>query len=404
MKKILFIENDFDFGGRQRVSIDLLNRLVSTGKYDVDLCLLFEGGALDSQIPPTVNRVNIFDISPEKVRNIINECDARHSLFINIKRGHMLRAVKILFNRKYRKNRALRYEELLSHIKQDHYDYVVASSITVVILLAIASRVNADNRITWVHCAFCKLSDCKKFKLHRSVAANSIIHDVQLYGIFNKIVCVSKQIKELFDYYFPLLADRSIIAYNAMDVAKIRTLAEAEALDVLQAPIKIATVGRVEQEKGIAVAIEAAKNLVKRNKNFVWYFIGNGSILDKSRKSVERLGLSNNIVFLGARINPYPYIKACDIYCQPSLTEAYCTTVNEARILGKPVVATHFSGIDEQIIDGYDGLVSEIDGVALSEKLAELFDDNLRTRISSAVRYPNAQENELMFSVEKIFK
>jgi glycosyltransferase involved in cell wall biosynthesis len=56
-------------------------------------------------------------------------------------------------------------------------------------------------------------------------------------------------------------------------------------------------------------------------------------------------------------MNPYPFIKACDIYVQPSRYEGKAVTVREALILGKPVVITNFPTASSQLTDGVDGII-----------------------------------------------
>ena len=51
--------------------------------------------------------------------------------------------------------------------------------------------------------------------------------------------------------------------------------------------------------------------------------------------------MEDKVIILGKRENPYPYIKACDLYVQPSRYEGKCVTVREAQMLGKPVVITY---------------------------------------------------------------
>ena len=65
-------------------------------------------------------------------------------------------------------------------------------------------------------------------------------------------------------------------------------------------------------------------------------------------------------------MNPYPYIKTCDIYVQPSRYEGKAVTVREAQILEKPVVITHFPTAPSQLTDGVDGIIvpNDVEGAA----------------------------------------
>ena len=97
------------------------------------------------------------------------------------------------------------------------------------------------------------------------------------------------------------------------------------------------------------MAIDALKILLDRGFDVRWYFIGEGVSLQSCKDKVERLGLTDNVRFLGVRLNPYPYRKDCDIYVQPSRHEGYCITLAEARCFAAPIVATCFTGAEEQL-------------------------------------------------------
>jgi len=72
---------------------------------------------------------------------------------------------------------------------------------------------------------------------------------------------------------------------------------------------------------------------------------------------VNELGLSEYVVFLGIKTNPYGYMRDCDIYMQPSHHEGFCITLAEALCFGNPIVATDFTGAKEQLKDRTNSLV-----------------------------------------------
>jgi len=65
------------------------------------------------------------------------------------------------------------------------------------------------------------------------------------------------------------------------------------------------------------------------------------------------------LVLLGQQLNPYPYLKMCDIYFQPSRHEGYGIAVAEARAFCKPIVSTNFAGAQEQLINNETGIITE---------------------------------------------
>jgi glycosyltransferase involved in cell wall biosynthesis len=85
--------------------------------------------------------------------------------------------------------------------------------------------------------------------------------------------------------------------------------------------------------------------------------------------------LREDFVLLGAKLNPYPYLKNCTIYVQTSKFEGFGTTVVEARMLNKPIVTTNFDVVCEQIKDGKNGLIVEMNADAVCEGILKLVED-----------------------------
>ena len=72
-------------------------------------------------------------------------------------------------------------------------------------------------------------------------------------------------------------------------------------------------------------------------------------------------------ILLGKQSNPYPFMKACDIYIQPSRFEGKAVTVREAQILGKPVVITRFATSSAQLTENVDGIIVPMDNEGAAE-------------------------------------
>ena len=73
------------------------------------------------------------------------------------------------------------------------------------------------------------------------------------------------------------------------------------------------------------------------------------------RKLIKKNELEDSFILLGKRTNPYPYMKKCDLYVQPSRYEGKAVTVGEAQILGKAVMITNYKTAKSQLNDGVDG-------------------------------------------------
>ena len=120
--------------------------------------------------------------------------------------------------------------------------------------------------------------------------------------------------------------------------------------------VRILTIGRHVYLKGYDMAIDAAKLLKEEGINFRWYSIGEGILTSELKQKVKEYGLSENFIFLGTFTNPYPFIKECDIYCQPSRFEGFGMAIAEAKILNKPSVVTKFDVAYDQINNNKNGL------------------------------------------------
>ena len=89
--------------------------------------------------------------------------------------------------------------------------------------------------------------------------------------------------------------------------------------------------------------------------------------------------MNNYISLLGYDENAYKYVKNADIYVCSSYSEAYSTSVTEAVVLGKPIITTLCSGMNEILDDGKSGLIVENNENALYDGLKKIIiDDNFR--------------------------
>jgi glycosyltransferase involved in cell wall biosynthesis len=150
---------------------------------------------------------------------------------------------------------------------------------------------------------------------------------------------------------------------------------------------RIVSVGRFSKAKGFDLAAEACRAALDRGVNLTWYIVGYGGEEEAIRRAIRTHGVADRFVLLGKRLNPYPYIRACDLYCQPSRYEGKAVTVREAQILGKPVLITRFPTASSQLREGVDGHVCELSVEGLRDAIARLANDpEERRRLSDACR------------------
>ena len=168
--------------------------------------------------------------------------------------------------------------------------------------------------------------------------------------------------------------------------------------------IQIVTVGRLSAEKHIEDVIYAMKKLISDNVlNLKWYIIGDGELYNDIKNKIHDLGLENYIFMLGKKTNPYPYMKKCDLYVQPSRYEGKAVTVTEAQILNKPVLITNYPTAKSQVKDGYDGLICELSVEGIARGIEGLFNNKNKLKIlednCKSSDYSNSFELEKLYSL-----
>ncbi|WP_052476260.1 glycosyltransferase [Cohnella kolymensis] len=192
--------------------------------------------------------------------------------------------------------------------------------------------------------------------------------DESMWRRLDYIVSVSEDCRASFLKVFPHLHEKAVVIENIISTAFVREQSKvnvkAEMPD--DGAIKICSVGRFSDAKGFDLAVVACKKLIEAGYNIKWYIVGYGGEEELIKRLIQEQDMTDRFILLGKKTNPYPYIKECDIYCQPSRYEGKAVTVREAQILGKPVLITNFPTAKSQVRDGLDGLITPlgIDGIA----------------------------------------
>ena len=227
----------------------------------------------------------------------------------------------------------------------------------------VAEKVQAQKKVAWIHNDFYEsgypIQRLKKYVM-----------------VYDGVVAVSQKVENEFRRLCPWYAGQISTAYNYLDEQEIyrRSSEMIEEADFLyEKEVKLLTVGRFTEQKGIDLAIMSAAMLKKEKLKFHWYLIGYGPLENLYRKLIVQHDVADCFTILGRKENPYPYIKNCDIYVQPSRHEAYSLVMIEAKILKRPIVCTDFDGADEQINNEVNGIIVPLNDIkALSEAISRL--------------------------------
>jgi len=397
MKARVFIYMHYmELGGAERALLGLLNALDSD-RVDVDLFLNQHTGAFMNLIPDKVN------LLPErKGYNAIER-----PLVQVLKEGQFKIALARL---KARREHGKYYKTLSDDIKvQDSsvFQYVmdaVTPRLTSLEDLGeydlaisflqphniVLDKVRAKKKICWIHTDY-------------STVHINVEQELRVWQQYDHIISISDDCTRAFVNTFPTLAPKIVKIENILSPVFVWCQAQLTATPELDAceGVKIVSVGRICHAKNYDNVPLVAQMLKERGLKFCWFIVGPGSH-ESIDRLIEETGTSDCIRFLGMKSNPYPYIKACDLYVQPSRYEGKSVTVREAQMLGKPVVVTNYPTASSQVRDGEDGIICPMSNEGIAQAIWELAHDAAKQNVLSLYCLSDDYGNEA--EVHKIYQ
>ena len=380
-KTILFINGHLDAGGCERSLIDVLKNM-DYEKYEVDLLLLEHFGDYSDEIPKEVNVVlcSIDSAFGSFVSCIVKAIKQRDwfSFFFRI---YYTLGDKI--NRRFLK----KLKRLFKVIKSS-YDVIIAYRPGICTELA-AFTFQGKKKISWWH------HGCMNF----SGKAADILR--MSYQQMDAVVAVSSSSASLVVETFPEVKNKIKVIPNMIILNELYDKSQKfKPKEFNKSIFKIVSVGRMSPEKNMILCPYIAHLLKQRGINFKWVLIGDGIEEQNVKNTIEQLGLRNDVIMLGKKSNPYPYIAMADIMVHPSLVESQGITLLESMVLKTPVIAVASRGPQEFIKTGVNGYLVENDVEEIVDIIIMLYADvNLRSLIAN-----NAAKNVQQFGNKEVMK
>lgn len=258
----------------------------------------------------------------------------------------------------------------------------------------VAEKVKAKKKIAWIHTDYTRVwVDAEE--------------ELKVWQKYDYVASISGDVTNTFLQVFPSLAPKIVEIENILSPKFVRKRAELEDTDKefrQTDKISLLSIGRYSEQKNYDNVPDICKRLIGKTKlNIKWYIIGYGGDEALIRQKIKEAGMEEHVILLGKRSNPYPYIKACDIYVQPSRYEGKSVTVREAQMLCKPVVVTNYPTAPSQIRSGVDGVIVPMDNEGCANGLAEVICDKpLQERIIAHLKthdYGNESEVEKIYTL-----
>ena len=360
MKKRIFVAIHYlEIGGAEMSLIGLLQSF-DYSKVDVDLFVYRHQGELLAMIPKEVN--------------LLPEIPAYAQIESPMKEAIQQGTWRIAYGRLKSKWEHNRYVKLVHPVDDGAIFGYIAKNVTpylpevnsdVTYDLAISfltphnivlQKVKAKEKACWIHTDYTK------------VAVNAEL-ELPIWGGYDHIVSISEEVTSSFLKVFPTLKDKIVLIENILSETFVRKRANIyeDTSMMNNQTINLLSVGRFSYAKNydnvpdICKRINYQLSIIHYPLRVRWYLIGFGGDEALIRQKIKEAGMEEYVLILGKKTNPYPYIKQCDIYVQPSRYEGKSVTVREAQILCKPVVVTNYATAPSQVKDGIDGVIVPMD-------------------------------------------
>ncbi len=351
-------------GGSEKSLLSVLSR-INYSKYSVDVLAFNPQGIIASCLPPQVNVLPLPDdyrTSKLGLKAAVAEFmksgnwgGAYHQLMYSLtlkKYGYTNIAEQKAYEhfRYFFRHFSLKYDAAISYLEKTT-NYLVADLI------------NAEKKIGYIH------SDYNKLLLDIDIEKHYL-------GMLDSIVTVSDSCAEIMKKTLPDLQDKIVVIENIVSKKELTEKSgEFNPYNDGFDGTRIVSVGRISEEKGTDIEVSALSRLLKAGYDVKWHHVGDGEYRAAVESLVQELDVADRYIFEGATANPYPYIHYADIFVQSSRYEGKSISIEEAKLLEKPIVATRFTTAESQLSSGETGIICDIDEKSVSDSVVYLIDN-----------------------------
>lgn len=393
-KSIIIIVQAMELGGVERSLLGLLDS-IDYARYDVDLFLMRHSGELMPYLNP---HARLLPEIPQYASLAVPMASLVKTGQLGVLCGRLQgKLAARRFDRQHPSEKpsvtALTYSHkytlrAMPQISGKTYDLAI-SFLTPHYF--VRNRVKAKKFAAWIHTDYTALAYDRKAEL-------------AMWSGYDTICGVSEQTSKGFQTAFPELVGRVRTIENILPQALIRNQADEPQADMpSDGSTVLISVGRFCEAKNFDNVPDICRRLVADGLDVKWYLIGYGGDEALIRRKIAGAGMQERVIILGKRDNPYPYMRACDLYVQPSRYEGKAVTVREAQLLAKPVVITNYATSGSQLDDGVDGLIVPMDNAGCAAGIDALLRNPARMRqLSETCKtrdYTNSAEIEKVYAL-----
>ena len=317
MKKILFKIKSLGIGGVERLAIDVLNN-INLKDRKIVLMLEEHDTTLKNQISKDIE---IVFLKSKKLENLLRNIKQKkkNNIFYKLYFNFLMYYEKIEMAKKI--NQYIKENKDVSL----YIDYSGTGS-------KFVSKIKIKEKIYWNHISINNMNFRKIKRVEKRL------------NKYTKIVTICDEMKEEIAKGMPLLKNKLYRIYNFIDEKKINEKIEKEEKlgEKLQKENYCISVGRLAEPKDYETTIKAFKILREKDIKEKLYIVGDGDLKEKLYNLIKEYNLENQVFLLGAKDNPYIYMKYADLFIHSSKLEGFPMVLLEALHIGVPIVSSNF--------------------------------------------------------------
>ena len=392
MKNILISSFDMEVGGVERSLISMLNNF-DYENYNVDLMLYSHTGDFIDLLPQQPNlleenkKYKTFRMSISEVLKSRNLSIGLARILARLKSksydikeiGYVQMQYMWKYSLPFLPKIEKKYDVAISYLWPHYF---------------VAEKVKAKTKIAWIHTDY-------------STVDIDIKLDLDMWNKFDYIISISDDVTKSFLSKYPSLKGKIILVENIASPKFVKHMSKEKQNDIdrYNKYFNIVSVGRLCYQKAFDYAIKSLKILHNKGFKYIkWYVVGYGDDEELLRTLIKENSLEESFILLGKKTNPYPYIKECDLYVQPSRYEGKAVTVTEAKILGKPIVITNYTTAESQVDHEVDGYITDLSIEGIADGIEKLYkNESLRNKLSNNCNHTNYSNNYELHKLYELF-
>lgn len=292
------------------------------------------------------------------------------------------------------KNQSKSLFKLLNKLKSISPDIIVScGSYDTYYSLIYSKLINRNCKSIYVHHSVYSLNLNKK-NIIKKVIHHYVPKAINLFNLCDKVIYVSNGVKSDLEKYYKINQNKSSIIYNPVIEKDI----------IIERKHKfnnnLITIGRIEEEKDQISIIKAINYLKEKGHRYNLTILGEGSLKQFLREESIKLGIDDQIKFVGYKENVYSELVKNDIFILASKHESFGNVIVEAMYAGLPIISTDCLYGPREIIgdNEYGFLVPVEDYKKMAETIVEVTAMNNMQLIEKSKRYSKK------FTVEESIK